>query len=105
MPAIEVRHFETGISTLNALLDATAFADAGVISPSIESAATIPKGPVMISLSREHTMIGFSPVAPVSAPALSIAVVATEFVPTQRRTQRISDFLIFSHSRAPILPP
>ena len=46
-----------------------ATAIAGVISPSRESADTMPIGPTMISASRQATITGFSPVAPCFAPS------------------------------------
>ena len=49
---------------------------AGVISPKRESAMTMPIGPMIRSASRQATRTGFSPVAPMAAPAFIIAAVA-----------------------------
>ena len=54
-----------GMSTRTALLWQTAAAMAGVISPSSESAMTMPMGPTMMSARRQLTTTAFSPVAAV----------------------------------------
>lgn len=53
----------TGIKILFALLCHTATAIRGVISPSMESAITIPTGPMITSARAEATTTEFSPVA------------------------------------------
>lgn len=60
----------------------TAAAMAGVTSPSMASAMTMPRGPTMMSAVRQATTTAFSPVAARCGPALSIAEVAAELVPT-----------------------
>lgn len=58
-----------------------AVAMAGVISPNKELAMTIPIGPMMMSEFLALTIHGFSPVAPKSAPAFIMEVVAALLVP------------------------
>ena len=77
----------------------------GVISPSKESAITIPIGPMMMSAVRLPTMAGFSPVAPASAPAFSMAAVAMLLVPMARISSPGKLTFTCSTILFPILPP
>ena len=60
----------------------TAAAMAGEISPQSASAIAMPIGPTITSARRQQASTAFSPVAPWSAPAFSMADVARLFVPT-----------------------
>ena len=78
---------------------------AGVISPSMESAMTIPMGPMIKSASRLPVITGFSPVAPASAPAFNIAAVAVLLVPSARTgSSGHTDFSCSTMAR-PMRPP
>jgi len=87
------------------LLDATAFAMAGEISPISASAIAMPMGPTMICALRQATMTGFSPVATRSAPARRITSEAALFVPTAMISRCGKDFLMFSTKVLPSFPP
>ena len=62
-------------------------------------------GPTMTSAFLQPTTTGFSPVAPISAPALSIADVAIELVPTAVISTSLQLFFIAVTSCLPIPPP
>ena len=96
----------TGSKSFWAWLCPTATAMAGVTSPSRESADKMPRGPMIKSASRQATSTGFSPVAPKSAPALSMAAVAVALVPMAYSSQLGSCSLQRrAVTRLPILPP
>ena len=67
-PTTMLLQVSNGISTLRARLWPTARAIAGVISPSIASAITMPTGPTMTSAVRQATITAFSPVLPPHPP-------------------------------------
>ena len=72
-PTTMLSQWLMGMSTRVASLWQTAAAIAGVISPSSESAMTMPMGPTMTSARRQLTTTAFSPVAARDAPARSMA--------------------------------
>ena len=66
---------------------------------------TMPMGPMMMSASRLLTITGFSPVAPASAPAFSMAEVAMPLVPTAMSFNSGWVFFSCSTTHFPIFPP
>ena len=82
-----------------------AAAMAGVISPIMESAITIPSGPTITSAVRHATSTAFSPVPPRFAPAFIIVLVAMLFVPAATisasgRRARIGFYELFANLAA-----
>lgn len=78
---------------------------AGVISPKRESAMTMPIGPMIRSASRQATRTGFSPVAPMAAPAFIIAAVAVVLAPSARSRLSGTEFMDFFYEARPMRPP
>ncbi len=98
-------HLFIGISTRTAVLDDTAHAAAGVISPRSASAIMIPSGPAIMSARAAITTIEFSPVAARAAPPLIMFAVAMLFVPTAVTSSNSGYFTSCVTSPRPIFPP
>ena len=76
----------------------------GETSPSKPLGVSTPMGPSRISARRALNATAFSPVAPSSAPARSIAAVARELVPSAR-TWRLGHFFFTASTRPRPMPP
>ena len=85
------------------LMDAAAMA--ADTSPSNPLGVSTPMGPIITCAHLVLKITAFSPVAPSSAPARSMAAVARELVPTARRCSAGQRFFTASTSPRPIPPP
>lgn len=85
---------------------ATAVAMAGVTSPIMELAKTMPMGPMITSAPRVVTRMAFSPVAPRLALAFIICAVAMALVPRAKTSiSSPNSSFIRRMIRLPIPPP
>ena len=94
-----------GVLTPNGLLGEVSAAMAADTSPSNPLGVSTPMGPIITCAHLALKITAFSPVAPSSAPARSMAAVAMELVPTARRCSAGQRFFTASTSPRPIPPP
>ena len=105
MPATKIPQPDAGIKTLAASLPEIATDMLGETSPMIPLAIKIPMGPRITSALTALYTTAFSPVAPRTAPAFSMALVASTFVPTASSSQSAGSLGSSSFASCAPMPP
>ena len=105
MPATKIPQPDAGISTLTASLPEIATDILGETSPMMPLAIKIPMGPRITSALAALYTTAFSPVAPRTAPAFSMALVASTFVPTASSSQSAGSLGSSSFASCAPMPP
>ena len=105
MPATKIPQPDAGIKTLAASLPEIATDMLGETSPMMPLAIKIPMGPRITSALAALYTTAFSPVAPRTAPAFSMALVASTFVPTASSSQSAGSLSSSSFASCAPMPP